>query len=202
MKIVFKGKFDSVDDLPKGILPANAVKFREPDSMLALNLAVLPYFSVAVVLFLLALLTKKLLYAQIGELNVISLWGILLSLVMIVPHELLHAVAFPQKAEVEVWYSLKFMVAFCVSVYPTSKSRFVWLSVLPAMVLGVIPLMLWAVLPISGTEFSNALLTYSVFSLLYCCGDFMNIKNALTQMPKGSITQLSGMNSYWYYSND
>ncbi len=90
LKIVFKGKFNSTDDLPKGNLPADAVKFREPESMLALNLAVLPYIAVPVVLIALALLTKKLLYSQIGELNVLSLWGILLSFLMIVPHELLH----------------------------------------------------------------------------------------------------------------
>ncbi len=199
LKIVFKGKFNSLDDLPKGVLPAHAVKFREPESMLALNLAVLPYFVVPIVLFALALLVKTLLHSQIGGINVFSIWGIVLSLVMIYPHELLHAIAFPQKAEVEVWYSLKYMVAFCVSTYPTTKARFIWLSVLPALTLGVVPLALWTALPPAATVFSTGLLSFSVFSLLYCCGDFMNVKNALTQMPRGSVTQLSGMNSYWYF---
>lgn len=199
MRIVFKGKFDSIEALPKGNLPPNAVKFREPDSMVALNLAVLPYLIIPVLLTVLAIVIKKLLYTQIGALDFFSLGGVLLSLVMVFPHELLHAIAFPKRAEVEIWYSLKHMVAFCVSTYPTSKARFVWLSMLPALVLGVIPLMVWAVIPISGTAISNGLLSFSVFSLVYCCGDFMNIKNALTQMPKGTVTQLSGMNSYWYY---
>ena len=29
-------------------------------------------------------------------------------------------------------------------------------------------------------------------------GDYLNIWNALCQMPKGTKTFLSGMNSYWY----
>ncbi len=198
MKIVFKGKFTSLEELPKAELPPDAVKFREPESMLALNLAVVPYFLVPIALTALAFLIKLLLYHQLGSINLFSFWGVLLSLIMIVPHELLHAAAFPKDAEIEIWYSLRYMVAFCVSTYPTTKARFIWLSLLPAMVLGVIPLMLWAVISITDAALSSLLLTFSVFSLLYCCGDFMNVKNALTQMPKGGITQLSGMNSYWY----
>ncbi len=199
MKIVFKGRFKSLDDLPKGVLPAGAVKFREPESMLALNLAVLPYFAVPIFLFALALLMKILLHSEMGKVDVFSVWGIVLSLVMIFPHELLHAIVFPQKAEVEIWYSLNYLVAFCVSTYPTTKARFIWLSLLPALTLGVAPLIMWTVLPPADTAFSAGLLSFSVFSLLYCGGDFMNVKNALMQMPKGSVTQPSGMNSYWYF---
>lgn len=37
-----------------------------------------------------------------------------------------------------------------------------------------------------------------LFSLSMGAGYYMNIYNALTQMPKGAYTYLSGFHSYWY----
>lgn len=196
MKIVFKGRMKCLDDLPKGTLPPDAVKFREPETFLALNLAAMPYLLIAVALGIAAVLLRQALHPGWSAAEQLS-WstlGFVLSIVMIAPHELLHAIAFPKHAQIEIWYSIKDMIACCVSTCPTTKVRFVFLSLLPAAVLGFLPLVLWALLPLP-----DMLFTFSVFSLLYSCGDFMNVKNALTQMPKGSVTQLSGMNSYWYY---
>ena len=43
--------------------------------------------------------------------------------------------------------------------------------------------------------------TLGVFSLSSCVGDWYNVFNALTQMPKGAKTYLCGFNSYWYMPN-
>ena len=37
-KIVYKGKYTSPDQLGKGVLPENAVKFKEPESPAKLNI--------------------------------------------------------------------------------------------------------------------------------------------------------------------
>ena len=33
-------------------------------------------------------------------------------------------------------------------------------------------------------------------------GDYMNAWNGATQMPRGALTYLSGMHSYWYLPKD
>jgi len=42
------------------------------------------------------------------------------------------------------------------------------------------------------------LFSFSISSLLLGVGDYVNVFNAAWQMPKNSITQLSGFHSYWY----
>ena len=41
-------------------------------------------------------------------------------------------------------------------------------------------------------------LSFGVCSALSCCGDFINIFNAVFQMPKNSKTVLHKANSYWF----
>ena len=36
------------------------------------------------------------------------------------------------------------------------------------------------------------------FSIAAGAGDYYNVFNALTQMPKGARTYMHGMHSYWY----
>ena len=37
-----------------------------------------------------------------------------------------------------------------------------------------------------------------LFSLSMGAGDYMNVYHAITQMPKGALTYLSGFHSFWY----
>ena len=39
---------------------------------------------------------------------------------------------------------------------------------------------------------------FGAMSIIAASGDFINVFNALMQMPAGSLTFLSGMHSYWY----
>lgn len=200
MILKWKGKCNNFDELPKGDLPSTAVKFREPTSPLMLNICAL-LFAVPVVLAVFVAVYIKY-EGQKGMFDIINSWGIIIAFLTVIPHELLHAIAFPKQSEVCVWYSSRYLLAFVHTTAPTSKRRFIFLSLLPNIIFGLIPFIVWLFLPSEAVSLSNFVYSFSFINLLCGVGDYMNVFNALTQMPKNSITQLSGFNSYWYFSNE
>ncbi|MCC3357784.1 DUF3267 domain-containing protein [Bacillus sp. REN16] len=196
MKLVWKGIYKDLDQLPVGQLPDHAVKFKEPNSMLMLNLVASLFIIPVLLLIALAVILKSLLSGSV-EMSFFNVWGIVLAFLMILPHELLHAIVFPKEKEVELWFSPKSLVAFVISTAPISKSRFIFLSMLPNLIFGFIPLLIWIFLP-QGLVITEIVFSFAFISLMFGIGDYLNIFNAILQMPKGSLQQLSGMNSYWY----
>jgi len=185
-----------VDHLPKGELPSNAVKFKEPGSMIELN-AVAVLFAVPAVILAGLIILCSYLFHEGKDLQFSFLIGFPLAFLFILPHELLHALGFGRDAVVELYVAPKQLMAFVVSTHPISKARFIFLSLFPNIVFGWLPLVIWAILPDIGT-FGSVLLTFSFISIMFGCGDYMNVFNAARQMPRGSMQQLSGFNSYWF----
>ena len=199
MKLTYKGKYTGEDQLPKGILPPSAVKFREPGTpaktQLVASLFVLPALLLIGLFVLTSALLHGSLYLDTRASN--SLIGVALALLTIYPHELLHALCFGKNAEVEVYIVPKWLMAFVYCTQPVSKARFIFISLFPNLIFGWLPLTIWAVLhPV--IIYSDTLFMFSCMSILFGCGDYMNVYNALRQMPKGSMQQLSGYNSYWF----
>lgn len=199
MKLIWKGKMKDKSQLTTVDLPENAVQYREPNSFLTLNLVALIFIIPLFILMALAIIIKEELGLLEGSVNYLDFRGFLLAFLMLFPHEFLHALAFPREAEVEVWYSLKSFMAFVYSAYPVSKSRFIFLSLLPNLVFGLIPLIIWIFLP-ESYWFSDIVASFAFFSLLMGGGDYMNVFNTIWQVPNGAMTQLSGFHSYWYQS--
>jgi hypothetical protein len=199
MTLIYKGRYKSEDQLPKGNLPANAVRFKEPDSPGMVNL-VAGLISIPVIIVVIAVALASARWHGGIVMNPNPAWnlpGILMSFLIMVPHEFLHAVWFGRQAEVELYIAPSKMMMFVISTQPISKGRFIWLSLFPNLVLGWLPFLIWTVMP-DRSALSNLLLFFSVFTILMGGGDYMNIFNALRQMPKGSMQQLSGFHSYWY----
>ncbi len=117
--------------------------------------------------------------------------GMILSLVAMVPHEFLHALCF--KGDVYMYENLKKGMLFVVGPGTFTKAEFVFMSMLPNLVFGFIPFLIFLIDP------SQALLgTLGAISIPAGAGDYYNVFNAVTQMPKGSRTYMHGMNSFWY----
>ena len=92
MKLVYKGKYTSEADLPVRAHPAGSVPFRELEDMkklgLILNLASVPLFIATMVgLFLRGA-------PYLGERGLSMTIGAAFSLLVLLPHELLHAICF------------------------------------------------------------------------------------------------------------
>lgn len=198
MKLIWKGKFENEEQLTVGTLPENAIRFKEPETPEKLIRAAGLFIIPVIIIIGVAIYIKKLSGGNFVFSDMVNIRGILLSLLMAIPHELLHAAAFPKHAEVEIWYSFKYAMAFVFSSCPVSKSRFIFLSLLPNIVFGFVPLISWIFIPSEFSQISGIVFSFATFSLTMGIGDFLNVYNAATQMPKDSITQLSGFHSYWY----
>lgn len=204
MKLHYMGKYDmNPESLPCKTHQPDAVAFKEakdPKTMgiIANVLSLFITILLVGVVFLKVILSlpeaqhtlKYVIVTMFG-----SFYGLfiafLLPLGCLFPHELLHAVCF--KSDCYLYTNLRNGLLFVVGPETMSKNRFIFLSLLPNIVLGLIPYLIGIVfpsIPILGI--------FGAILLGMGAGDYYNVFNAITQMPKGSRTYLYQFNSYWY----
>ena len=188
MKLHYKGKYDlNPDSLPHGNHQPGAVPFKEAKDSKTMGLIANGLSLIILILF------GALFYLRVGN-AVFSpkiIYVCILILVVIFPHELLHAVCF--KEDAYLYTNVKHGMLFMVGPETMSKGRFIFMSLLPSIVFGFIPFILCMLFPslfILGA--------FGALSIAMGAGDFYNVYNAATQMPKGSRTYLYKFNSYWY----
>ena len=198
MKLVYRGIYRDASQLAPAALPPGAVPFREPEPPERLNRACAVFMAPVAAFVALAIAAAALLHGSLAlRIDAAFFVAVALSLVVLPIHEFLHAVCFGRNAEVSMYISPRHFMAFVVSPAPVAKRRFLVLNLLPNLVCGGAPLLLWVVFAPPG--FGGALLFwFGVFSLSMGIGDYMNVWNTLRQMPRGSVQQLSGFHSWWY----
>ena len=198
MKLIYRGRYTGESQLPRADLPPGAVPFREPADTAALNLAAMKWSLLA--LAAAAALGVVTIPLRGGLVLGAGFWfmaGFAASFLTLLPHELLHGLCFGRGAEVHLFVSPKDLMAFVVCTRPVSRGRFILMSLLPNLIFGWLPFLLWCLTPYSGAG-SDILLWFSSCCISFGGGDYLNVWNALRQMPRGSIQQISGFHSYWY----
>ena len=186
MRLHYKGKFDgNVDNLPKGELEKheNAVKFKEIDDIKKLMIIM------NIVAFIVMLILGVVYVFRIGNKAQFSWIGIILSFLTLFPHEILHAICF--KEDVDMY--LADGGAFVCGTETMSKFRFIFMSLLPNVIFGFIPFIIFLFFPNM-----TILGTLGLVAISMGVGDYYNVFNALTQMPKGARCFMEKQNSYWY----
>jgi len=188
MRLHYKGKFDGNEDkLPSGELEKhpNAVKFKEMDNINKLML-VMNVVALGVVIILGGIYIWR-----IGNVESFSWIGLILACLTLFPHELLHAICF--KEDVDMY--LANGGAFVCGTETMSKARFVFMSMLPNIIFGFVPFIVFLFFP-----HLKILGTLGFMAISMGVGDYYNVFNALTQMPKGARCFMEKQNSYWYMS--
>ena len=184
MKFHYMGKYSGdPKTLPAGDPVPNAVPFREPKDSKTLG-----WVASGIALVLLVITGGIFLLRCRGMWNT---WGFVLYLLSLVPHEYLHALCF--KEDVYMYQNLKQGMLFVIGPEHMSKGRFIFMSLLPNILFGFIPFVLFLINP--DLRLIGTLGTLSIAS---GAGDYLNVFNALTQMPRGSYTYLHEFHSYWY----
>ena len=186
MKIHYMGKYNGDEDtLPYLPHRPGAVAFKEPSEK---GLAI--YANVVSIVLYIPFVFFLFRYAQpFGTTGYFI--GAMLSLAALFPHELLHAVCY--KEDAYIYNNLKKGMLFVVGPEDMSKARFIFMCLLPNIVLGFIPFILFLIFP-------SLLILGSLGALCIAMGvgDYLNVFNALTQMPKGAKTYLYKFHSFWY----
>lgn len=187
MKLHYQGKYNQDPaSIPHGEHRPGAVPFREFQSAKSLAIAanLASFFIVA--LLLVPAVFRTPFYGRGPQL----ILGFTTPLAALVPHELLHALCF--KGDVYFYTNLSQGMVFVAGPEDMSKSRFVFMSLLPNLVFGFAPYLLGMLF---GVPF---LLAFGALSIGMGAADYYNVFNALTQMPKGARTYLYQFNSFWY----
>ena len=190
MKLHYQGKFDGNEEsLPHGEHRPNAVQFREPEAKKFTLIANAGAILLALVL-LVPFFWRALPFLSVH--TMFHLYGAcLLFFVTLLPHEVLHGLCF--RGDVYLYTWLKRGALFVVGPEDMSKGRFVFMSLLPNLVFGAVPFVVFLVWPqiiVLGM--------FGVLALSAGFGDYINVFHALTQMPKGARTYLYGFHSYWF----
>lgn len=121
----------------------------------------------------------------------LDIWGMILSIVLTIPHEFLHALCF--EGDVYMYENIRKGMLFVTGPGTFSKAGFIFMCMLPNIVFGFIPFMIFLIDP------SQKLLgTLGGISIAAGAGDYYNAFNALTQLPSRARVYMHGMNSYWY----
>ena len=191
MRIMWKGKFDGNEEsLPHGEHKPNAVKFQEIDDIKKLGL-VLNLLSVSLMIVTYAIVLLRGGFDVILEHFWIYWAGMLAAIACLIPHEFIHAMCF--RKEAYIYTNLKNGMLFVVAPEDMSKSHFIVMSLMPNLIFGFVPFLLYLIFPQLG--FLGIL---GATSIPMGIGDYYNIIHALTQMPRGARTYLYGFHSYWY----
>lgn len=181
----YAGKYSgNEEDLPQREHPEGYVPFREFQNMVL--------FSIVANILALVLAMIPLMYCMFH--GGFSGLGCILSLVCMFPHEVLHAIWF--KKDVYMYNNLNKGLLFVAGTEDMSKTRFILMSLCPNIVFGFLPFLLFLFFP--QIRFLG---TMGALSIGMGAGDYINVYNAATQMPKGAKTYLCGMHSYWYKPN-
>lgn len=190
MKLIYKSEYDgNPDHLPTNGIKEGSVKFKEIDDITKAGLLFNVIAAIIMIILIIILMIRYSFLTIIDSPAFII--GVIGSLVVLFPHELLHALCF--KEEVYLYTAWKKGMLFVLGLEPMTKKRFIFMSLLPNLVFGFIPYFLALTIP--------QLSFLGVFGALCIgmgAGDYYNVFNALTQMPKGSYAYMHKMNTYWY----
>lgn len=193
MKLHYKGKYDlNPESLPALEHQPGYVPFKEATDSKTIGI-----IANAICIVILIVSFIPLFYRYGFDLFIHASFsiGALLSILSLFPHEFLHAICFREDAY--IYTNLKHGMLFVVGPETMSKGRFIFMSLLPNVLFGFIPYTIALISP----QFP-ALAVFGALALSMGGGDYYNVFNATTQMPKGARTYLHHFNSYWYMPSE
>ena len=185
MILHYGGKYSgNPDDLPYLEHEPGAVQFKEAKdakqlSAITTGLSVAVFFAACAVMWIRA-----------GDIF-FDKSCLIFYLLTILPHELLHAVCY--KYDVYLYHDLMHGMLFVIGPERMSKGRFIFKCLLPSIVLGWLPCLIFMINPAY-----RMIGSLGALGLATAAGDFYNAYNALTQMPKGAWAYLHKYNTFWF----
>ena len=196
-KIIWKGIIKSENDFPTADIPENAKKLDSEEDMKKMQIKALPFMIPSVLICFICMLTKTF----IANEKVISVGflflGVIIGFLLILVHELLHAIAFPKNATVYIGVMPKSFTAVALSSSSVKRNRFIFLSILP-IILGLIPLIIFCLSSNELKELNGILFGMSIMGMISVYPDIYNVFNILKVVRKNSIIQNNKNETYYF----
>lgn len=125
--------------------------------------------------------------------------GFLIGIILFPVHEMLHAACFPAESDVFLFFTKQGLGTTCTS--PISRNRFILINLLPSVVLGLIPLLVYLVIPKGNANAATILFAVAFLQVGGSYADYINVFHLL-RIPSKSIIQISGEKIFWKMKND
>ena len=184
-------KEEKMKDYQVGELSKNAKKMNMPTTSKEMMIKALPFIIPALVILFLSV------YFKSGEFFLLRLYiiiGVLLGFLALIIHELLHAIVYPKNANVYIGIA-KPITFVALASYPLKKEKFILMCLLP-YILGIIPLILFWIMPITDMKIHSILFGLSAMGLGSPYPDLFNVYQ-LKQTPKNCKIQFYKDDTYY-----
>lgn len=113
-------------------------------------------------------------------------------------HEYIHAFTMPKDVKKQIYVMPQNQMLFVYVEEPVSKKAFMISVLSPAIILGIIPYIIWmCVAPMIPIPVSFGVVIYCIFMTGCALGDYLNAFNCARQVPKDGKVFNRGWHSYW-----
>lgn len=191
MKLIYKGKYNGeIEEFESSKNIVSATKYKEADTVEEMaKIITLPANIIQLVLLLIVFLIVG--FDNFDNTLLLLILSFFVSLLTMIPHELLHGICYKNK--VYLYTNLKQLMLFVVGEDHMSKWKFIFMCMLPNIVFGFIPFILFLL---------NTKLVFlgmlGAMCISYGMGDYYNVWNTIMQVPSNGMVFSKGHNSYWY----
>ena len=193
--IVLKKRIESIAEYQQGDLPENAEKLKTPPSTEEMMKKSIPIMAVLCFVMAASVVAKNIVSHCMTVFLPTVLAGCLIGLGLCVVHEWLHGIVYPREAEVTIG-KLKGQVVFvALASYPMKRGRFVIMSLLP-YILGVIPWVLFIVLPADNTVLGGLMFGMACVGMVSPAPDVLNVILVMRQVKRGERVMFYGEDMY------
>lgn len=190
MKLKWKGKLSEENAFVYPDLPEDAKPFSDSKSSWQMILLIAPVLVMAYIGIQIRLKYVDEIMFSRGAL----FCGVALAIPFLFVHELLHAICCPRGSIVNVYWSTA-----GVSLIPTcpiKKQRYIIMALLPTLVLGIMPFLIWLFIPAMDVTVGSIIFAFSIGSLSMSIGDMFNVLIAIKKMNHNSYLITSAMQIY------
>lgn len=192
MKLKWKGKLSEENAFVYPDLPEDAKPFSDSKSSWQMILLIAPVLVMAYIGIQIRLKYVDEIMFSRGAL----FCGVALAIPFLFVHELLHAICCPRGSIVNVYWSTA-----GVSLIPTcpiKKQRYIIMALLPTLVLGIMPFLIWLFIPAMDVTVGSIIFAFSIGSLSMSIGDMFNVLIAIKKMNHNSYLITSAMQIYFF----
>ena len=152
-------------------------------------------FALAGILIAVILMLKKAAKAAKRSLRLIAMLSSFFSMPL---HELMHAWACPAGSEVHLGIVPEKLIGYAVTNAPMNLAQFTAYMTVPAVVIGILPLIGALCLRKHHRNQAQFMFIYGMFGLVQTAPDWFGLIPVLRQAPADAIVQISNGITYWF----
>ncbi len=196
-KIIWKGIIKSDSDFPLADIPKKAKKLDVEGDVKKIQIKALPFLIPLVLVCFVCMFCKTYIASEKVINEGFLLIGVIIGFLLIIVHEVLHAIGFPKDAIVYIGIVPKSLAAVSLSVCPVKRNRYIFLSILP-IILGIIPLVIFCFSSSSLKELNGLMFGISIVGMVSVYPDLYNVFHVLRVVSKNAMIQNSKNDTYYF----